>query len=83
MGNAFTAGEVKYGSHNWRKGIKISYLLDGAMRHITQFMDGEDIDHDTQNLHLGNALAGISMAIEMYYDVPEADDRHSVKRKKK
>lgn len=75
MGEAFTKGEVKYGSHNWREGIKITFLLDGVLRHVTQFLDGEDIDEDTKNLHLGNAMAGLAMAISTYYNNPEFDDR--------
>ena len=81
MANAFTKGELKYGSHNWREGIKLTYLLDGSLRHIHQFLEGEDIDEDTQNLHLGNAMAGLAMAIAMYYNLPEADDRYKGKKK--
>lgn len=86
LGKALTHGEVKYGSHNWRNGINISYLLDASMRHITQFGDGEDFDvDDSNNHHLGNAMANLAMAIELYYSMPEADDRYkkNVKRKNK
>ncbi len=75
LGKALTYGEVHYGTHNWRKGIKISYLLDGALRHINEFNDGEDIDVKSQNLHLGNAMANLAMAIELYYNNKEMDDR--------
>lgn len=80
LGKGFTYGEIKYGTHNWRKGIKLTYLLDAALRHINEFNDGEDIDPDSQNHHLGNTLANLCMAIELFYDYPEADDRYA-KRK--
>lgn len=76
MAKAFTHGETKYGTFNYKEGIKITYLLDAAMRHITQFLDGENIDQDSQCLHLENAMAGLAMAIDMYYNKSEMDDRY-------
>ncbi len=75
LGKALTYGEHHYGAHNWRKGIKISYLLDAAMRHINEFNDGEDIDQKSQNHHLGNAMANLAMIIELLETKPEMDDR--------
>lgn len=82
LGGALTYGESHYGTHNWRKGIKISYLLDAALRHINEFNDGEDIDKKSKNHHLGNAMANLAMAIELYYTNKEMDDRFKHKRKK-
>lgn len=75
MGKAFTYGANKYGRHNFREGIEMSRLLAASMRHITQFNEGEDIDEETQCLHLGNAMAGLAMAIFMYKNKPEMDNR--------
>lgn len=75
LGGALTYGEDHYGTHNWRQGIKVSYLLDAAIRHIFQFSEGEDIDGPSQNNHLGNAMANLAMAIEMVKNKPEFDDR--------
>lgn len=75
LGRALTYGEMHYGTHNWRNGIKISYLIDGALRHIHQFNDGEDIDEKSKNIHLGNAMANLAMAIQLLKDHPELDDR--------
>lgn len=75
LGKALTHGEERYGTHNWRKGIKLSYLLDSALRHINEFNDGQDIDEQSQNIHLGNAMANLAMAIELYYRNPDMDDR--------
>lgn len=76
LGKALTYGETHYGAHNWRDGIKLSYLLDAALRHINEFNDGDDIDEKSGNHHLGNAMANLAMAIETYYNKPEFDDRY-------
>lgn len=75
LGGALTHGEVRYGTNNWRNGIPITYLCDSAIRHILQFLDGEDIDLQSNNPHLGNALANLSMTIEILQTKPEMDDR--------
>jgi hypothetical protein len=76
LGGALTYGEKHYGTHNWRKGIKVSYLLDAALRHINEFNAGENIDQKSQNHHLGNAMANLAMAIELSETNPELDDRY-------
>lgn len=81
LGSALTYGEKHYGTHNWKNGIKISYLLDGAMRHITQFTDGEDYDKDSKVHHLGAAMANLSFAITLHLTKPIWDDRHKGKKK--
>jgi hypothetical protein len=75
LGGALTYGEKHYGAHNWRSGIKISYLLDAALRHINEFNAGENIDQKSQNHHLGNAMANLAMAIELSETRPYLDDR--------
>lgn len=75
MGKALTYGAKKYGRYNFREGIDITRCTSAAMRHITQFLDGEDIDEETQCIHLGNAMAGLAMALWMFKNKPEHDDR--------
>lgn len=83
LGGALTHGETHYGTHNWRKGIPVSILLDSALRHINEFNDGEDMDVKSKNHHLGNAMANLAMAIEVSETMPELDDRFKPKKKKK
>lgn len=76
MAMAFNFGANKYGDHNYRKGIKISRLLDAAYRHINAFKEGEDFDNENINTtHLGHAMASLAMATFMYFNKPELDDR--------
>lgn len=75
LGGALTYGEKHYGTHNWKKGLPISVLLDAALRHINEFNTGENIDEKSKNHHLGNAMANLSMAIWTLEHKPEMDDR--------
>lgn len=76
IGKAFTYGESKYGSHNYKQGISISHLLDASIRHTLQFSNGEDFDEESEVLHLGCAMANLAMAIDMYYNNKKFDDRY-------
>lgn len=46
VGEVLTYGAKKRGQHNWRKGLAITRLCAGAIRHIFQFLSGEDLDRD-------------------------------------
>ncbi len=46
VASTLTYGAKKRGAHNWRKGIKTTRLVAGALRHIFQFIGGEDYDFD-------------------------------------
>lgn len=74
-GRAFKAGEKKYGPWNYKNGMAITRPLAGAIRHIFQFLAGEDIDKETGAHHLGCARANLSMALYILANSPEFDDR--------
>lgn len=76
MGKALTFGAKKYDSWNYKNGIETTRTLSAALRHIYQFLDGENLDSESQSLHLGNAMANLAMAIDTYYNHPEMDNRH-------
>lgn len=76
MGDALGYGEKKYGTNNFRKGIAYSRLADAAIRHLTQFMDGEDIDKESGNHHLFHCLASVAMLVYMFYNKKNMDDRY-------
>ena len=75
MGKALSFGAKKYDKWNYKNGIEVVRTLSASLRHIYQFLNGEDVDPETGSLHLGNAMAGLSMAIDTYYNHPELDDR--------
>lgn len=70
-----TYGAKKYSTWNYREGIDILFLLDAAQRHIIQYINGEDIDEESQVHHLGCASADLGMALWMHYNRPENDNR--------
>lgn len=76
IGNALTYGANKYGEFNFRKGISHSRLLDAAMRHITEYISGEDIDSESGNTHISHALGSLAMLAWMVKHRPELDDRY-------
>lgn len=42
----YERGAVKYGPHNWTKGIPCHSFADSALRHLLKYMDGQtDEDH--------------------------------------
>lgn len=75
MGKAFSYGASKYNSWNYKNGIEMTRTVSAALRHIYQFMDGEDKDFESQSLHLGNAMANLAMAIDTYHNHKELDNR--------
>lgn len=81
MAKAFGYGANKYGRYNYKKGIAYSRLTGAASRHLTAFNEGEDIDAESGNHHLGHALASIAMLLEMIKEHPELDDRYKKDKK--
>lgn len=69
-------GAIKYAEHNWRKGFAWSRPLAAAMRHITAFNDGEDLDPESGLSHLAHAACCIMFLLEFEKTHPELDDRY-------
>lgn len=79
-GQAFAFGAKKYDSWNYKHGIKVSRTLSAALRHIMQFLDGEDNDQESGAHHLGCARANLAMALDTLANHPEMDDRFKEKK---
>ena len=75
IAKVLAAGEKKYGTANWANGLEMRRLLSAALRHIGQFNSGEDVDSETQTLHLANAATNLLFAIWMYKNRPDLDNR--------
>lgn len=73
LARVLMAGEKKYGRWNWQNGIDVHRLTAAAMRHITQFNDGELLDEETKTSHLMNACANLFFAYWMLKNKPEHD----------
>jgi hypothetical protein len=71
-------GAKKYSDNNWRKGMSWSRLLGAAMRHLTSFKDGEDLDKETGLSHLAHLGCCTMFLLEYIKTHPEMDDRYKV-----
>ena len=51
LAEIYRRGALKYNSYNWQLGLPLSRLVDSAMRHLFQFLEGmEDEDHLHQSI---------------------------------
>jgi hypothetical protein len=58
IGVAMLEGALKYGRHNYRDvGVRASVYYDAALRHLTKWWEGENIDPDSGLSHITKALA--------------------------
>lgn len=62
-----TRGAVKYASRNWERGMKWSYPVGCALRHLLKFVCGERYDAESGNHHL--AMAAWNCLALMSYDI--------------
>jgi hypothetical protein len=83
VAKSFTHGKVKYGMYNYSKGMENTRLIDAALRHITEFLLGNDLDEDSKRHHLSNAAASIMMALENSLSKNEEDLRNPLYKKMK
>jgi Domain of unknown function (DUF5664) len=69
-------GAKKYSAHNWRDGFKWSRLIDAAMRHLTAFSDGEDLDPETGLSHVAHLRCCTGFLLEHIVHELGTDDRY-------
>ncbi len=68
-------GKEKYAAWNWAKGMPWSVPLACALRHISAFQAGEDIDAESGQPHLAHAMCNLRMLTLYAKTYPEGDDR--------
>lgn len=69
-----TFGAEKYGDHNFRKGMKWSWLIDAAFRHLIAYMTGERIDPESGLSHLAHIAWNILALLEFEIEGVGEDD---------
>jgi len=75
LGDVLTYGAVKYGDHNWLKGMQWHRLFGAAMRHLWAFWSGKDLDEESKLPHLYHALACVAFLITYQARDIGEDDR--------
>lgn len=70
-------GAAKYGDfNNYRKGMEVTRNLSCALRHIRDYLNGEDRDHESGQSPLAHALARIAFVLQNEADGVAIDDRY-------
>lgn len=67
---------VSSGDHNWRKGYEWSKSYAAAMRHLTAFWSGEDIDPETGSPHPAAVVFHMNSLLVFMDEHSEFDDRY-------
>ncbi len=76
IGKAFSFGAQKYGDHNWRAGFQWIRLSSAALRHITLWAGGKNIDDESGLSHMAHAGACVCMLIAHEKSGLGTDDRY-------
>lgn len=76
VGLALLEGALKYGRHNYRAvGVRYSVYYDAALRHLTAFWEGQDIDPESGLSHVTKAIAGLTVLRDSMLQENAVDDR--------
>lgn len=68
-------GKKKYAAWNWTKGMPWSVPFACAMRHLSAWQLGEEVDPESGLPHIDHAMCNLRM-LKLYSKVyPEGDDR--------
>lgn len=75
-------GARKYADDNWKLGLKKREVLESAMRHLAELIDGEELDDESGLSHAGHVMA--NMMFYIYFNdngwIDERDKEEGVKR---
>lgn len=77
---AFAEGARKYGAFNWRvRAVEAMTYVGATLRHMQAYLDGENIDPESQDgkLHLEGAAACIGILLDCTYAGTLIDNRPS------
>lgn len=76
-------GSCKYGRHNYRiAGVRASVYYDAIFRHLTDWIEGTDIDPESGLSHITKAMAGLFVLLDAYHQGMVFDDRPPVASKR-
>ena len=67
-------GAKKYSSKNWTKGMPTTQIINSAMRHMVQLMNGEFLDEESGISHCGHVCANMMFLEYVVNNKPEFND---------
>ena len=68
-------GKAKYAAWNWAKGMSWSVPYACALRHLSAWQRGEEIDPESGQSHLAHVMCNIRMLMLYSKTYKEGDDR--------
>ena len=68
LADVFAFGAEKYARDNWKNGLPPLEIVDSLLRHLEKYVNGEDLDADSQLPHVAhvhwNAMALSEMVLQ-------------------
>lgn len=64
-------GEKKYARNNWKKGLNREEILDSMQRHLGALIDGQELDLESQEHHIGHILC--NCMFYSYFNIVNGD----------
>jgi len=78
----FEFGSKKYKAWNWAKGMDWSVPTACIIRHLQKIANGEPVDEESGELHMGHVLCNMYMLAWYVEQYPEGDDRPPMRERK-
>jgi len=75
LADVLTMGAKKYSDRNWEKGISWGRVYGAAMRHLSAWWGGENLDKESGLNHLDHAMTNIAFLREYADTKKDFDDR--------
>jgi hypothetical protein len=76
VSKVFEFGANKYSRGNWKKGLPPLDVSDSLLRHLTSYVNGEDLDPESNLPHVDHILANAIFLSEFFRTHPELDNRN-------
>lgn len=70
-------GATKYSPDNWKKGLYTKEIVESMLRHIFAFLNNEDKDLESNQLHTDHILCNAMFLAYMLKNKPEFDNRNN------
>lgn len=62
------------GRDNWKKGLKVTGVMESLMRHAIAILNGEMIDSESGLEHIGHLMCNAMFAAHLIKHLPEFND---------
>lgn len=70
-------GAKHYSPGNWKKGLNRKEILESLQRHLAALMDGEQIDSESNEHHIGHIFAN-AMFYTYFLDNPDKETKEKI-----